>query len=504
MEHLEPTTGSRSRTTASALSSYSAPRHWTLAETQALSLMMSLHRSSPRWERTLAEALIIDRGYSFAFLGSLFIMIYVCLAFAQISFQPTSLVVSHNMAHFYTLRMDSSRGKQWCTKVDNDEISSVLRRTASGVELVFTKVLTNAVLGRGTIPRKMVENITPDRVKVDMNAKALGKGTFGIVHPCKLDDKQGYCIKYAIGNSHSDQLDLQKEAGIGSRLKNTVRCVPVIGVTTVQVVQVNKQATTSIRPINACHTVRLQPQAMQTGRMSPPVHVRRFGIVMPRFEHNFIDFVKEQKKIAGQNNGQRQALVVWGCYDLVRAMLELQALGINHCDVKWENVGVDKNKLDSQTPKKYPFQLYGVRLHDLGMSRRGLLAGTFPLRASDWSLNPEDLLCVDESTDESITDRRSDWFQVLMSVCDLMYLVCTPTAQLVSSCGGGAKGGREIGPLHTVGAEWVSAGRQGGWLAWLFAKRNTETPTEVVTFFKECDDIQNLDKQLTMNFKTCV
>ena len=137
----------------------------------------------------MAEALIIDRGYSFAFLGSLFIMIYVCLAFAQISFQPTSLVVSHNMAHFYTLRMDSSRGKQWCTKVDNDEISSMLRRTASGVELVFTKVLTNAVLGRGTIPRKMVENITPDRVKVDMNAKALGKGTFGIVHPCKLDDK---------------------------------------------------------------------------------------------------------------------------------------------------------------------------------------------------------------------------------------------------------------------------------------------------------------------------
>ena len=116
---------------------------------------------------------------------------------------------------------------------------------------MFTKVLTNAVLGRGTIPRKMVENITPDRVKVDMNAKALGKGTFGIVHPCKLDNKQGYCIKYAIGNSHSDQLDLQKEAAIGLRLKNTVRCVPVIGVTTVQVVQVNKQATTSIRPINA-------------------------------------------------------------------------------------------------------------------------------------------------------------------------------------------------------------------------------------------------------------
>ena len=137
------------------------------------------------------------------------------------------------------------------------------------------------------------------------------------------------------------------------------------------------------------------------------------------------------------------------------------------------------------------------------MSGRGISVGTFPFRASDWSRSPEDILCVDKSTDERIAERRSDWFQVLMSAYDLVHLSHLPNMSLYTSCRVGKSGHRDP-KLKEVGAEWVKAGRPGGWIEWILKKRVTETPSAVSAFYHSSSKFSMLDRQLTLNFMTCV
>ena len=416
--------------------------------------------------------------------------------------QPKSIVVSLARTHFFTIDLSKSgvSNKQHGVLIDDDKISALPRKYVDSVEMVVTK----AIGGIGKKPTaEAEESMQSDRVEV--GTKALGTGTFGVVYKCKVDGKPGYCVKFARG-SRSEDVELSVEGRIGSRLGRTLRCVPVLWL-----IEVNRKPPHPHAPVVVLTHNRRGPLGLRhpiraLAPVSQPKPVPRVGLVMPMFECGFIEFIELQ---TAQNTATPQktwdkAFVMWGCDEVVRGMLELHALGIQHGDVKWSNIGVDLNLQDSKTPKTFQFQKYLVRLCDFGMSGRGISVGTFPFRASDWSRCPEDILCVDKSTDERIAERRSDWFQVLMSALDLVYLVCTPKAHLSSTCGGAKKIKRPTQELYKIGDDWVAAGRPGGWMACVLAGRITQTPATVADFYNESAALKAFDLRLTTNFKTCV
>ena len=391
-------------------------------------------------------------------------------ALTQVELNTRAVVVSRNASHFCARSVIDGALVSRLKEI-NDDIITTVQPASTGVELVIAVAGHSRMMGgRAHVDQK--PRLDPRMVQLADPPVKLGEGTFGIVYDCKLNARTGFCVKFPTRDNADEQERLRKEATLGMRVIYTKRCVPVRGL-----------------------VKKIIPGGTQP----------RVGMVMPKFDHDFMAFIQQQKATQGTpvTTIWLETFVMWGSHGLVLGILELHALGLPHGDVKWTNVGAILDQEDAATPKIWPFLSYDIRVYDMGLSGEGIDAGTYPFKVTEWTQNPKELLCADIFTDESILLRRSDWFQVLMSAYDLVHLSHLPNMSLYTSCRVGKNGHRDP-KLKEVGAEWVKAGRPGGWIEWILKKRVTETPSAVSAFYRSSSKFSTLDRQLTLNFMTCV
>ena len=296
----------------------------------------------------------------------------------------------------------------------------------------------------------------------------LGQGSYGAVYACivqgegaKRIKQNKHCIKVA--SSQLQQQILRAECETAYRLRGVDRCVRIEG--------------------------------MYTER-------KKTGMAMERFDGTMWNLI--QKACTDLTSDQQKLEILqWSANELVLALLSMHNAGVTHGDIKLSNIGCSTStRSDAQRPWKSCI----VRMIDFGGSECGLSAGTYPLKAANWSTNPEQLLMGDTRLDESILYRRNDWFQSLMVIFDIAHRVCTKGEVSLESQWRDAKKKTTI--LQQVGDDWIACGRHGGRLECMIQKCQNETgriPQSVVDLYYENSKVlKTVDQQLTTNFKTCI
>ena len=244
----------------------------------------------------------------------------------------TQVVVSRNASHFCSRSVIDGALVSRLKEI-NDDIITTVQPASTGVELVIAVAGHSRMMGgRAHVDQKPL--LDPRMVQLAAPPVKLGEGTYGIVYECKLGTRAGFCVKFPKRDNADEQERLRKEATLGMRVIYTKRCVPVRGL-----------------------VKKIIPGGTQP----------RVGMVMPKFEHGFMAFIKQQKATQGTpvTTIWLETFVMWGCHGLVLGILELHALGLPHGDVKWTNVGAILDQEDAATPKIWSFMSYHVRLHDM-------------------------------------------------------------------------------------------------------------------------------------------
>jgi serine/threonine protein kinase len=280
--------------------------------------------------------------------------------------------------------------------------------------------------------------------------------------------RKQFCIKFADNVRH--EKFLREECDNGFLLRNVDRCVRVEGVTTI-----NGQV----------------------------------GMVMNRCAETMDEFITRVCKARG-GDGWENDLLQWSAEEIVLGVMGMHNAGVVHGDMKLSNMGLcTRDTLGMHRDATRPWKSQIIQLFDFGMRSMAVSAGTYPFRASDWSTNPEQLLCGNAKLDQSVTYRRSDWFQSLMVVFDIAYRACTHAATTLHTQWHGrdkADQPRAVRDAKQVGDKWIASGRQGGWLNCIInARRKTnKIPATLVELYSSSEGFRKLDTQLTTNFKTCV